>query len=106
MSASSQPHDPHEMGELLLQHRATLARWIQREATGILRFESVEDIVQGVHVRALASGSFEYRGAEPFLAWLRTLMRRLRRGSGRALDHDEARLGPRRAPLVLAHGVG
>lgn len=70
---------------------------LRQDASGLLRFESVEDLVQGVAARALASAaSFEYRDDRQARAWLLTLARRhvadrhdywsaLRRNAGKVL---------------------
>lgn len=56
---------------LLLQEREALLRFLEREARGVLKFESAEDLAQEVHAQALiVRDHFEYRGPEAFLAWL------------------------------------
>lgn len=56
----------------ILAHEAELARYLARQAgPGILRYESIEDLLQGVYVEALKSAdSFEDRGEPELLAWL------------------------------------
>ena len=84
--------------ESLLEHtRERLLQWMQREARGLLRFETDEDLVQGVHSRAVGeAGAFDFRGDGAFWSWLVTLARRhvadrhdywsaLKRGSGQVL---------------------
>ena len=62
--------------ELLVAHREDLVRFVARHAGRILRFESVDDLVQGIHVRAVErAAEFRYRGREPFFAWIYTLAR-------------------------------
>jgi len=62
--------------ELLVANRVGLLRHVERHAGRVLRFETADDLVQGIHLRALkSSGSFEYRGLEPFLAWLHEVAR-------------------------------
>ena len=57
--------------ELLVKHRRDLARFLQHKAGWLLRYEPADDLLQGLHVRALEQvGNFEYRGREPFLAWI------------------------------------
>lgn len=52
-------------------------RFVEREGKGLLRFESAEDLVQGIHLRALGmEGKFELRGEKEFLGWLYTVARR------------------------------
>lgn len=83
--------------EALARHHAVLVDLVRREAAGLLRFETPEDLVQGICTRALAGrGNFEYRSEAECIGWLRTVARRhiadrhdywsaLRRGSGRVL---------------------
>ena len=67
--------DP-KLSELLVSHRDDLSRFVARHAGRILRFESADDLVQGIHVRALARATeFRYRGREPFCAWMYTIAR-------------------------------
>lgn len=62
--------------DLLVEHRADLLSFIERNAGRILRFESAEDLLQGAHLRALErSSGFEWRGREPFLKWLHAVAR-------------------------------
>lgn len=64
------------LASLLEAHRARLARWLERHATGLLRHESSDDLVQGVFVRAIeGSGRFEYRGEGEFVRWLEAIAR-------------------------------
>lgn len=59
------------LAALLERHRAALLRWVERHARGLLRHEGAEDVVQGVHLRALKQeAQFSYRGDPEFLAWL------------------------------------
>lgn len=61
---------------LLVSFRGDLAGYVARHAGRILRYETAEDLVQGVHVRALESATtFQYRGRERFLAWLHAVAR-------------------------------
>lgn len=60
-----------ELPELLVRFRPDLLRYVERHAGSVLRFETAEDLVQGVHLRALSYQSrFTFRGREPFLKWL------------------------------------
>jgi RNA polymerase sigma factor (sigma-70 family) len=62
--------------DLLLAHRTDLTAFVARNAGRLLRWESADDLVQGVHLRAIERGaSFRWRGREPFLAWLHTVAR-------------------------------
>ena len=67
--------DPRKLAELLPLHRADLEAFVRRHAGRLLRFESVEDLVQGIHVRALEA-DYEHQGREPFLKWMHVLARR------------------------------
>jgi RNA polymerase sigma factor (sigma-70 family) len=56
---------------LLASTRETLLRWVRREGEDLARRESPEDLVQGIHVKALeVADRFEYRGEKEFLGWL------------------------------------
>jgi DNA-directed RNA polymerase specialized sigma24 family protein len=88
-----------------VSHNAALVRWLEREARGLLQYESAEDLAQGVHLRALEHGDgFEFLGDEKFVGWLFTLARRyvadrhdywsaVRRGSGHVLRFTLAGTG-------------
>lgn len=67
-----------KLADLLLEHRPQLVGWIQREAgLPLLRFESAEDLVQGVHQEALrAADRLEWRGEDAFMGWLFQIARR------------------------------
>ena len=59
------------LSELLVNHRRDLARFLQHQAGWLLRYEAADDLLQGLYVRVLEqAGKFEYRGPEPFLAWV------------------------------------
>src|SRR5687768_4823928 len=66
------------LAEMLQGHRPQLLAWAQREAgVALLRFESADDLVQGVHQEALRSAErLEWRGEEAFMAWLYQIARR------------------------------
>ncbi len=67
---------PDDLAPLLASHRAPLLRFIERHAGSVLRFESAEDLVQGVHLRAISGGvAFEYRSEKEWLGWLYALAR-------------------------------
>ena len=64
------------LAELLIQQRDSLLRFVQREGAGLLKFESSEDLVQGIHHRALLTeGQFQYRSEGDFAGWIFTLAR-------------------------------
>ena len=60
------------LGELLERFRPRVAALVRREAKGILRYETEEDLVQGIFLRALERiATFEWRDEPSFLAWIR-----------------------------------
>lgn len=70
--------DTPSLAELLEQHRQQAARLVQSEAgIVLLRFESIEDLVQGSYCNALTpSANFEWRSEPEFVAWLFKVIRR------------------------------
>ncbi len=66
-----------ELSTLLNQYRALAAQVVQREASVVLlRFESVDDLLQGAYFDALrAAGDFEYRSTAEFIGWLKAVIR-------------------------------
>ena len=68
--------DPPVLDELLVSQRPRLARMLAREGRALLRYETVDDLVQGVQVRALkARERFAWRGDAEFHAWLAGIAR-------------------------------
>ncbi len=58
-----------ELEELLVTPRARLLDLVSREARGLLRYDTAEDLVQAAHVRALQkAAAFEFQGEERFNA--------------------------------------
>jgi len=90
--------------ELLIRFRPDLLRYVERHAGSVLRFETAEDLVQGVHLRALEyAATFSYRGREPFLKWMHEVARNhigTRRAHWGALRRNPGAL------LRLTVGVG
>jgi RNA polymerase sigma factor (sigma-70 family) len=84
------------LAELLIRHRPQVLRYVRRRAGGTLRFENAEDLVQGIHLRALERESaLEYRSEPEFLGWLFTIVRghlAHRREHWHALKRRPARL--------------
>lgn len=86
-----------ELATLLVRHRGVIERLMAREGQALLRFETVEDLVQGVCEHALrVAARFEYEGDEKFVGWLREVAHQhladrhrywaaLKRGSARVL---------------------
>jgi len=68
--------DGPDLSELLIRHRDDLERFLLREAAGLLRHEGVDDLVQGVHLRALGvEEHFTWQGDAAFLGWIRKVAR-------------------------------
>lgn len=60
--------------ELLVRFQVDAQRYLERRAGWLLRYETVEDLRQGLHLRALQQErNFAWQGREPFLAWLHKL---------------------------------
>ena len=70
--------DTPSFAELLEQHYQQAARLVQSEAgIVLLRFESIEDLVQGSYCDALrSSANFEWRSEPEFVGWLFKVIRR------------------------------
>jgi len=65
-----------QLTDLLAAHRSRLTGFVRQEAKGLLRYESEDDLVQGIHMHALSvAGRFQYRSEKEFIAWLFTLAR-------------------------------
>jgi DNA-directed RNA polymerase specialized sigma24 family protein len=65
-----------KLAELLVQSRDDLRAFVRKRAAGLLRFETAEDLVQAIHLRALErAAGFAYQGREPFFGWLYTVAR-------------------------------
>jgi hypothetical protein len=64
-----------DLGALLQRHRGLGAAVVRERAEGLLRFETVDDLLQGATLRALeAAAGFEWRGEASFLAWWRRIV--------------------------------
>ena len=87
---------PTDLASLLVRTRKPLLAFVSRNARGLLRYETVEDIVQAIHLKALEKeDSFAYRGDDPFFSWLFTVARnhmRDRSAHWRALKRRSGRL--------------
>lgn len=70
--------DQDRLTSLLIAHRPELIRFVERNASfRLLRYETAEDLVQGIHYAALKAGeNFEYRGEKEFYAWIYQIARR------------------------------
>jgi RNA polymerase sigma factor (sigma-70 family) len=99
------------LARLLERHRGALVRLVERHGSGLLRYETAEDLVQGVHLRAIEiADRFEYRGDKEFFAWIAKIARHhianrheywsaMRRNAGKllriTLDRSQTRSGTR-----------
>ncbi len=93
------PADDNRLTRLLTEHHPELVAFARREASGLLRFETADDLVQGMHARVLGeSQEFEFLGEKEFFAWVHTVLRRhiadrheywsaLKRGAGRIVRY-------------------
>ncbi len=62
------------LGDLLERHRSRVAGLVRGEAKGLLRYETEDDLVQGIVLRALErGGTFQWRDEPSFLAWIRRI---------------------------------
>ncbi len=90
------PEQP-ELEELLVQYQAQLAGFVRKQlGVRLRRFETVEDLVQGVICDALRHRErFVYQGGAPFQAWLQRVARHYlinRAAYWAALRRDSRRL--------------
>lgn len=69
---------PRDIPTLLADHRGVIEAVVRKEAgIVLLRFETIDDLVQGVSQEAVrAAGAFRYEGAEAFVGWIRVVARR------------------------------
>lgn len=107
-----------DLGELLSRERDRLVGFLRQRGSGLLRYESLDDLVQGVHLRALQGGAaFEYRGPEEFRAWLFAVAKRhiadrhdhwmaQKRGAGRVLRLTLGGSDPGAVPQPAAGATG
>lgn len=73
MSGSAAPR----LADLLVAHRSAIERLAGQLGGGLLRYETAEDLAQGVHLHALgAEDRFTYEGDAAFLGWVRQVLRR------------------------------
>ncbi len=70
--------DQYDLPALLVRYRPQLLAFAQREAgIPLLRFETADDLVQGVHQEVVRCGKrFEWRSEKEFLGWVFTIARR------------------------------
>lgn len=62
--------------ELLETHRAALLRFLEHHGRGLARYESADDLLQGVHLHALrVQERFVYQGEPAAYGWLCALAR-------------------------------
>jgi len=85
-----------DLDELLAEAHPALVTWIERRMGRLARFETAEDLAQGVALRAVDRGeSFEWRGRREAYAWL------LRVARGYLVDRHAYWLALRRNPGAL-----
>jgi RNA polymerase sigma factor (sigma-70 family) len=110
---------PPALEALLDRNRSRLNAFVRSHAGALLGFEGVDDLRQGIEVRALEQrGRFEYRSDPEFVAWLFTLARAhladrhdywtsLKRRSGKVLRYtvSQGRTGVR-LPASTRTGPG
>ena len=59
------------LAELLEKHRSALVAYVARHGGRILRFETADDIAQGICLRLLERpDAFDYEGEKQFLSWM------------------------------------
>ncbi len=66
-----------KLEDLLVEHSDALTSFVRNNASLlVLRYEGLEDIVQGIHLQALkASDKFEYRSDKEFFGWMYNVAR-------------------------------
>ncbi len=106
------------LDQLLVQHGARLVAYVRKHASALLAYESVDDLVQGVHVRVIEQqNGFEYRSEPEFLAWLFTISKghladrhqywaALKRRSGRVLRYTMTQGSSDGVPLPAGSRAG
>lgn len=63
-----------ELPDLLASTRDTLVAFVANNAGGLLRYETAEDLAQGIHLHVLGiADRFEYRSDAEFTAWLKVV---------------------------------
>lgn len=86
----------NRLDELLVAKRPALRALVAREAGGLLRYQTADDLVQTIHVRALEKrAQFTDQGDDAFVGWLFTVARRVladRRAHWSALKRRSGRL--------------
>ncbi|MFN0205833.1 MAG: RNA polymerase sigma factor [Planctomycetota bacterium] len=99
---SRESESRNRLENLLDRHRKSIERIVEKEGSGLLKYESAEDLVQGVLLRAIAGEKhFLYIGEAEFIQWITTLAKQqiadryqywtaLRRRAGRVLRLAES----------------
>lgn len=65
-----------ELERRLAEQRVTLAAFVRENARGLLRRETEDDLIQGIHAHALrVAERVEWRSDREFTGWLHTLAR-------------------------------
>ncbi len=66
----------HALADLLTEHREVVVRYFAGKGKSVRRYESPEDLAQGVHLHALQQEHrFDYQGERQFVAWVLRLAR-------------------------------
>lgn len=99
---SRESDSKNRLEDLLDRHRNALQRIVEKAGSGLLKYESVEDLVQGVCLRAIAGEKhYQFIGEPEFIQWITTLAKQqiadryqywtaLRRRAGRVLRLAES----------------
>lgn len=67
---------PSDLAGFLERARGWLVSFVERDARGLLRHDATDDVVSGIHGRAVEQGGrFEYRSEQEAFAWLRIVAR-------------------------------
>ncbi len=79
-----------------MQHATELRRYVEKHASLLLRFETLDDLVQAIHLRALREEArFTYRSDKEFFGWMYKLARQSladRRAYWQAMKRDSGRV--------------
>ncbi|MCA9322823.1 MAG: sigma-70 family RNA polymerase sigma factor [Planctomycetes bacterium] len=72
------PWDDEAFAALLEEHRDALVHFLTREAKGLARWETPDDLAQQVHLAALkVRGRLEWRGEVAFRRWIEAIARQV-----------------------------
>ena len=92
-----------DLTALMEEHRSDLLMYLQHNAGWLLKYETVDDLYQGVRLRAVERGdTFRSQGRESFLAWMYMVTRTYLADRG---DYWSRLKGRAAALLRLASGA-